>query len=68
MSRDRNWVLLIFEDKENKYLFKTYRFQTIKELSLVLNEKEQTCSNYYHGLIKPRGVFEYSRIYQETQL
>jgi hypothetical protein len=65
MRHDRNWILLLFEDKENKILFKTFSFSTIKELSLVLNEKEQTCSNYYHGLIKPRGVFEYCKIYQE---
>ena len=65
MANDRHWILLIFEDKENKFLFKTMKFDTIKEMSYILNEKEQTCSNYYHQLIKPRGVFEFVRIYQE---
>ena len=46
MRHDRNWILLLFEDRENRILFKTFSFTTIKELSLVLNEKEQTCSNF----------------------
>ena len=68
MKNDRQWVLLIFEDIENRHLFKTFKFKTIKDLSMVLNQKEQTCSNYYHGLIKPRGIFEYARIYQEKSI
>jgi hypothetical protein len=60
----RHWVLCLFEDLEHKYLFKQYSFNTISDLANVINQKEQTCSNFYHGLIKPRDIFEYVAIYQ----
>ena len=38
-------------DKDRTELFKIMDFNTIKEISYVLNMKQQDISNYYHQLI-----------------
>ena len=67
IDQGRRWILCLFEDETHKYLFKQYSFHTISEIAKVLDEKEQTCSNFYHGLIKPRDVFKFVKIYQSLK-
>jgi len=63
------WVLHLYETKDKEGdIFKTMTFNTIKDISLVLNEKPQVISNFFHGLIKPRGVLEYCILYQSIPL
>tara|TARA_Y100001972_G_scaffold125473_1_gene176714 strand:- start:1267 stop:1470 length:204 start_codon:yes stop_codon:yes gene_type:complete len=62
------WVLCLYEDKDKKEVFKTMTFPTIKDVSYVLNIKPQVVSNYFHGLIKPRGILEYCILYQSIPL
>tara|TARA_R110000824_G_scaffold203240_4_gene387648 strand:- start:8480 stop:8662 length:183 start_codon:yes stop_codon:yes gene_type:complete len=53
------WVLSIFKDKDKKELLQTLDFNTINELGEVLELKPQIISNFYHNLIKARGVLEF---------
>ena len=63
------WVLHLYETKDKEGdIFKTMTFNTIKDISLVLNEKPQVISNFFHGLIKPRGILEYCILYQSIPL
>ena len=43
-------------------------FNTIKDVSYVLGMNSQTISNFFHGLIKPRGVLKYCVLYQSIPL
>lgn len=67
-KKDVIWFLTIFYSEEKKEIFKTLSFNTIKEMSYVLNLNSQTVSNYYHKLIKPRGVLKYCSITQNHNL
>ena len=62
------WVLYLYEDKEKKDVFKTMSFATIKDVSYCLNLKPQDVSNFFHGLIKARGILEYCVLYQSIPL
>ena len=64
--KDARWYLFLFTDIEKTNLLKVYHFDTIKEMSFVLDIEAQTISNYYHELIKSRGVLDYCKIYQFT--
>tara|TARA_R110000824_G_scaffold142494_1_gene309575 strand:+ start:82 stop:288 length:207 start_codon:yes stop_codon:yes gene_type:complete len=50
------WVLYLFEDDNKIELFKIMEFKTIKELSYVIKIEPAIISNWYHGLINPRGI------------
>jgi hypothetical protein len=39
-------------------------FKTIKELSYVVNIEPQTISNWFHGLINPRGILKKCVLHQ----
>lgn len=62
------WVLYIFEDENKKDLFKIMEFKTIKELSYVMNVDSQLISNWFHGLINPRGILKNCCLYQTIPL
>jgi hypothetical protein len=62
------WCVYLFEEIEHKNIFKIMKFDTIKEVSFVLNIPPQTISNYFHGLIKPRGILNYCVLYQSIPL
>ncbi len=53
-----NWILYLYENEEKSQLFKIMEFRTIKELSMVLNIEPQIISNWFHGLINPRGILK----------
>jgi hypothetical protein len=52
------WVLYLFEDKDKNEIFKIMEFKTIKELSYVIDTEPSIISNWYHGLINPRGILK----------
>ena len=58
------WVLYLFEDNDKKDLFKIMEFKTIKELSYVIGVEPQLVSNWFHGLINPRGILKNCALYQ----
>lgn len=66
--KNNKWVLYLFEDKLKKDLFKIMEFRTIKDLSYVLDMEQQTISNWFHGLINPRGILNYCVLYQTSRL
>ena len=62
------WYLYLFETEEKEEIFKIMKFNTINDMSEVLQVKPNILSNYFNGLIKPRGVLEYCMIYQSIPL
>ena len=62
------WYVYLYEDKDKKDIFKIMKFDTINEMSKVMNLKPAVLSNYFHGLIKPRDILEYCMIYQSIPL
>ena len=66
-KKDLSWVLLVFTERERKTIWKIFVFDTIKDLSYTLGLQPQLVSNYYHRLIKERGILQYCSIYQTTR-
>lgn len=68
----KNFWYVYFFDKEitddKKEIVKSIKFNTINEMSVVMGMKPAVLSNYFHGLIKPRGVLKYCIIYQSIPL
>ena len=62
--KKRNWVLWLFEDPEKKDLLKIMEFKTIKEMGYVLGIDPRNISNWFHGLIKARGILNSCVLYQ----
>jgi len=62
------WYLYLFETEEKKEIFKIMKFDTISEMSEVVQLKPAILSNFFHGLIKPRGILKYCNIYQSIPL
>lgn len=62
------WYLYLFETEEKREIFKIMKFDTISEMSQVIQLKPAILSNFFHGLIKPRGVLKYCNIYQSIPL
>ena len=66
--KKNSWILHLYKDIEHKDLIKVMEFDTIKDCSDVLKVDTQIISNYFHGLIKPRGVLKYCILYQSVPL
>tara|TARA_R110000787_G_scaffold190380_1_gene301835 strand:- start:442 stop:648 length:207 start_codon:yes stop_codon:yes gene_type:complete len=62
------WVLYLFEDSDKTDLFKIMEFKTIRELSYVIGVEPQLVSNWFHGLINPRGILTNCCLYQTIPL
>ena len=62
------WVLYLFEDGDKKELFKIMEFKTIKDLSYVLGIEPTIISNWYHGLINPRGILKQCMLVQSVPI
>lgn len=58
------WYLFVFKDKEKTELYKIMKFDKIKDLAYIVGLNHSIVSNYFHGLIKPRGLLNYCFIYQ----
>ncbi len=63
-----NWILYLYEDEEKKQLFKIMEFKTIRQLSEVLDIEAQIISNWFHGLINPRGILKSCLLFQSIPL
>lgn len=63
-----SWILHLYKDKEHTDLIKVMDFETIKDISYCLELESQVISNYFHGLIKARGILEYCVLYQSIPL
>tara|TARA_R100000654_G_scaffold31724_2_gene56684 strand:+ start:744 stop:950 length:207 start_codon:yes stop_codon:yes gene_type:complete len=66
--KNNKWVLYLFEDKDKSDLLKIMEFRTIKDIAFVLDLDQQIISNWFHGLINPRGILKYCVLYQTTRL
>lgn len=64
VNKNIKWLLFLHTDIEKTQLFKIYEFNSIKQMAYILDIEPQIISNYYHNLIKDRGVLKYCIIYQ----
>jgi hypothetical protein len=62
------WVLYLFEDDNKKEIFKIMEFNTIKDLSYVIKTPAAIISNWYHGLINPRGILKNCMLVQSIPI
>ena len=65
------WNVYIFDKdikETDKEIVKIMRFETMNSMSKIIGEKPSVLSNYFHGLIKPRGILRYCIIYQSICL
>lgn len=67
MNKNIRWLVFLHLDKEKQQLFKVLDFQSIKEIGYILDMNPQIISNYYHNLIKERGLLKYCVIYQVSK-
>tara|TARA_R110000787_G_scaffold17004_2_gene53788 strand:- start:555 stop:764 length:210 start_codon:yes stop_codon:yes gene_type:complete len=61
-----NWILYLFEDDTKKEIFKIMEFKSIKQTAYVLGLKREEISNWFHGLILPRGILNSCVLYQSS--
>ncbi len=66
--KKNSWILHLYTDEKKEELLKVMDFETIKDISYVLGIDSQVISNYFHGLIKPRGILKYCVLYQSIPL
>lgn len=66
--KKNTWLLHLYKDEDKTDLFKVMEFQTIKDISECIGVEPQVISNYFHGLIKPRGFLKYCILYQSIPL
>ncbi len=62
--KNKKWVLYLFENEEKSELFKIMEFKSVKEISIVLDLEQQLISNWFHGLINPRGILKKCVLFQ----
>ena len=56
--KKNNWILYLFENDEKRDLLKIMEFKTIKDVAFVLDVDPSVISNWFHGLINPRGILK----------
>lgn len=66
--KKNNWILYLFETDEKKDIVKIMEFKTMRDVSFVLNMDASVISNWYHGLINPRGILKNCALYQSLTL
>lgn len=59
-----SWVLYLFEDGSKTDLLKIMEFKSVKEIAYVLGLQREIVSNWFHGLILPRGILKNCVLYQ----
>ena len=59
------WIVEIFTNEEKHTLLKEYAFSIVAKIAYELDVKPTTISNFYHNLIKPRGILHNVNIYQK---
>ena len=58
------WNVMVFDDETKSRPIKVMEFNTIKDMSRVLDLPPQVLSNYYHRLIRPRGPLKYIAMFK----
>tara|TARA_R110002110_G_scaffold296713_4_gene510908 strand:- start:296 stop:481 length:186 start_codon:yes stop_codon:yes gene_type:complete len=58
------WSVVFYSNENKSEVVKVLDFTTIKELSYCIETPTPTISNYYHKLIKPRGILKNIDIYK----
>lgn len=66
--KNTQWILYLFTDSNKNEIFKIMEFKSIKDIAYVLDLQPQVISNYFHGLIKPRGILNNCALYQSVRL
>lgn len=66
--KNTQWILYLFTDNTKQEIFKIMEFKSIKDIAYVLDLQPQVISNYFHGLIKPRGILNNCALYQSVRL
>ena len=66
--KNTKWILYLFTNSEKDEIFKIMEFKSIKHCAYVLSIEPQVISNYFHGLIKPRGILNNCVLYQRVKL
>ena len=66
--KKNNWILYLFENDEKRELLKIMEFKTIKDVAFVLNMNAAVISNWFHGLINPRGILKNCVLHQTIVL
>ena len=64
--KKNNWILYLFENTDKRELLKIMEFKTIKEISFVLDMDSSIISNWFHGLIHPRGILKNCVLHQSV--
>ena len=62
--KKNNWILYLFENDEKRDLLKIMEFKTIKDVAFVLDIDPSVISNWFHGLINPRGILNNCVLHQ----
>ena len=62
--KKNNWILYLFENDEKRDLLKIMEFKTIKYVAFVLDVDPSVISNWFHGLINPRGILKNCVLHQ----
>ena len=55
---------MVFDDETKSRPIKVMEFNTIKDMSRVLDLPPQVLSNYYHRLIRPHGPLKYIAMFK----
>tara|TARA_R110000822_G_scaffold165859_1_gene306359 strand:- start:258 stop:467 length:210 start_codon:yes stop_codon:yes gene_type:complete len=66
--KGNKWILYLFTDESKQEIFKIMEFKTIKEIGYVFNIEPHIISNFFHGLIKPRGMLKNCVLYHSLKL
>ena len=66
--KTNKWILYLFTDEKKEEIFKIMEFKTIKEISYVLNTNPSIISNFFHGLIKARGILKNCMLYHSIKI
>tara|TARA_Y100000401_G_scaffold40470_1_gene30769 strand:+ start:590 stop:778 length:189 start_codon:yes stop_codon:yes gene_type:complete len=61
----KNWVVIIYRNKEKSEIFKVLNLDSVKQIAYILNETPTDVSNFYHKLIKPKNLMNYIDIYKK---
>ena len=53
-----SWSLILFTDNKKTEILNVLHVQTMQNVAYILNENTCKCSNRYHNLIRPIGIFQ----------
>ena len=63
-KKNITWTLILYTNPQKTEIFKIIRCESICEMGFYLNLNPNSVSNYFHKLVKPRGVLKLCDITQ----